>query len=37
MVEKAGNNPWGEGANTLEWTITSPPEYHSFNTPPKVK
>jgi cytochrome c oxidase subunit 1 len=30
-------NPWGEGANTLEWTIPSPPEYHSFNTQPKIK
>jgi cytochrome c oxidase subunit 1 len=33
----AGNNPWGEGANTLEWSISSPPEYHSFTTQPKVK
>lgn len=35
--KKAGNNPWGKGADTLEWTITSPPEYHTFNTQPKVK
>lgn len=33
----AGNNPWGEGANTLEWTIPSPPEYHTFSTPPKFE
>jgi cytochrome c oxidase subunit 1 len=33
----AGNNPWGEGANTLEWTIPSPPEYHSFTTQPVIK
>jgi len=33
----AGQNPWGEGAQTLEWTISSPPEFHSFSTPPKVK
>jgi cytochrome c oxidase subunit 1 len=32
----AGNNPWGEGANTLEWTIPSPPEYHTFTTQPKI-
>ncbi|TNE59542.1 MAG: cytochrome c oxidase subunit I [Alphaproteobacteria bacterium] len=31
----AGNNPWGEGANTLEWTLTSPPPFHQFNEPPK--
>ena len=35
--KKAGDNPWGEGATTLEWTIPSPPEYHTFSTPPKVK
>lgn len=35
--KKAGNNPWGEGADTLEWTIPSPPEYHTFSTPPVLK
>jgi cytochrome c oxidase subunit I len=35
--KKAGDNPWGEGANTLEWTISSPPEYHSFTTQPVIK
>ncbi len=34
--EKAPNNPW-EGADTLEWTLSSPPPYHSFETPPVVK
>jgi cytochrome c oxidase subunit 1 len=34
--EAAGNQPW-EGADTLEWTQTSPPPYHSFVTPPLVK
>ena len=28
--KKAPNNPWGVGANTLEWTLSSPPPYHSF-------
>ena len=28
--------PW-EGATTLEWTLPSPPPYHSFETPPVVK
>jgi len=32
----AGDNPW-EGADTLEWTLSSPPPYHSFETPPTVK
>ncbi len=26
--KKAPNNPWGEGATTLEWTLSSPPPYH---------
>lgn len=31
------NNQWGEGATTLEWTVTSPPPFHSFEELPKVK
>lgn len=34
---RAGNNPWGEGATTLEWQVTSPPPYHTFDTLPKIK
>ena len=30
-------NPWGEGADTLEWTIDSPPPYHTFETLPVIK
>lgn len=30
-------NPWGEGATTLEWTLPSPPPYHSFENPPVFK
>ena len=33
----AGNNPWGEGATTLEWTLSSPPPFHTFNDLPKFK
>ena len=33
----AGNNPWGPGAKTLEWTIESPPAFHSFSTPPVIE
>jgi len=34
--KQAGDNPWGEGATTLEWTLTSPPPYHQFETLPVV-
>ena len=33
---KAEANPWGEGATTLEWTLSSPPPFHQFETLPKV-
>ncbi len=33
---KAPDNPWGEGATTLEWTLSSPPPYHQFETLPIV-
>jgi cytochrome c oxidase subunit 1 len=33
---KAADNPWGEGATTLEWTLSSPPPYHQFETLPVV-
>ena len=34
---KAQQNPWGEGATTLEWTVASPPPFHTFEELPKVK
>ena len=33
---KAGNNPWGEGAKTIEWTLSSPPAFHSFEKQPPL-
>ncbi len=33
---KAEDNYWGEGATTLEWTLTSPPPFHQFETLPQV-
>ena len=33
---KAVANPWGEGATTLEWTLSSPPPYHQFETLPVI-
>ncbi|MDT3687571.1 MAG: cytochrome c oxidase subunit I [Pseudorhodoplanes sp.] len=35
--EPAGANPWGEGATTLEWTLSSPPPFHQFMVLPRVK
>jgi cytochrome c oxidase subunit 1 len=35
--EKAGANPWGPGATTLEWTLPSPPPFHQFNELPRIK
>ncbi len=34
--EKATDQVW-EGAHGLEWTLSSPPPYHSFTTAPEVK
>jgi len=34
---RAGANPWGEGATTLEWTLSSPPPFHQFNELPVIK
>jgi cytochrome c oxidase subunit I len=33
----AGNNPWGPGATTLEWTLSSPPPFHQFEVLPLIK
>jgi cytochrome c oxidase subunit 1 len=35
--EKAADNPWGAGATTLEWTLSSPPPFHQFSVLPKIK
>ena len=32
----AGDNPWGVGATTLEWTLPSPPAFHSYETLPRI-
>jgi cytochrome c oxidase subunit 1 len=34
--QRIGANPWGPGATTLEWTVSSPPPFHSFDELPKV-
>lgn len=33
--QKASGRVW-EGAHGLEWTLSSPPPYHSFTTPPHI-
>jgi len=34
--KKVGANYWGEGATTLEWTLSSPPPYHQFEQLPHI-
>jgi cytochrome c oxidase subunit 1 len=34
---KAADNPWGDGATTLEWTLPSPPPFHQFETLPVIR
>ena len=33
---KAANSPWGSGATTLEWSLSSPPPFHQFEVLPRV-
>ena len=35
--KQSADNPWGEGATTLEWTLSSPPPFHQFEELPEVK
>lgn len=35
--EKAADNPWGDGATTLEWALTSPPPFHQYEVLPRIK
>jgi cytochrome c oxidase subunit 1 len=35
--QAAGENPWGEGATTLEWTLSSPPPFHQFEQLPRIR
>ena len=34
--KKAPDSPWGDGATTLEWTLSSPPPFHQFETLPVI-
>lgn len=35
--KKAEGNPWGEGADTVEWTLPSPAPFHTFEEIPEFK
>ena len=35
--ERCADNPWGDYATTLEWTLSSPPPFHQFNVLPQIK
>jgi cytochrome c oxidase subunit I len=34
---RAANNPWGPGATTLEWTLSSPPPFHQYEVLPQIR
>jgi cytochrome c oxidase subunit 1 len=34
--QQAAANPWGAGATTLEWTLSSPPPFHAYETLPRI-
>ena len=35
--QHVADNYWGEGATTLEWTVSSPPPFHTFAELPRVR
>jgi cytochrome c oxidase subunit 1 len=35
--ERLADNYWGEGATTLEWTLSSPPPFHQFEELPRIR
>ena len=35
--KRVGANYWGPGATTLEWTVSSPPPFHSYEEIPEIE
>ena len=35
--ERISENPWGEGATTMEWKLPSPPNFHTYDELPVIK
>jgi cytochrome c oxidase subunit 1 len=35
--QEAADNPWGPGATTLEWTLSSPPPFHQYEVLPRIE
>jgi cytochrome c oxidase subunit 1 len=35
--KKCEANPWGEGADTLEWTVDSPAPFHTHEELPRIR
>ena len=34
---RVADNQWGVGATTLEWSVSSPPPFHSFEELPRIR
>ena len=35
--EHVADNYWGEGATTLEWSVSSPPPFHTYAELPRIR
>jgi len=35
--QRVADNYWGEGATTLEWSVSSPPPFHTFEELPRIR
>jgi cytochrome c oxidase subunit 1 len=35
--QRLPDNYWGPGATTLEWTVSSPPPFHTFTELPRIR